>query len=606
MAEVKKGSISVETQHIFPIIKKWLYSEKEIFIRELVSNASDAITKLKRLSSLGKTDLPSEPFKIVVSFNRTEKTISVSDNGIGMTEDELDRYICKLALSGAVEFIEKYEGADKASNGIIGHFGLGFYSSFMVADRVEVITKSYQDENAVHWDCDSESEFTVTDAKRERGTTVIMHINDDGEEYLNESKLREMLDRYCSFMPVEIYLVDEEKEEENDEKRAPINDVNPLWQKNPSECTEKEYKDFYTKLFSDYREPLFYMHINADYPLNFKGIIYFPRIRENYESLEGKVKLYYNQVFVADNIKEVIPEYLLMLRGVLDCPELPLNVSRSYLQNSGYVTKISSHIVKKVADKINSMFNTDREAFEALWKEIKTFVEYSCICDKKFYERVSPSLLLLLADGGKVTLDEYLDAAKEKHENIIYYATDEKMQSQYISMYKEKGIQVVLLSSVIDTKFTESLESYRGSIRFKRVDSDISALKDGEEKQEDEQLFALFKGVAEEKDNLTVTLEGVADNDVPALLTVSEEAMRMNEMMKMYAPDAPEMPIETTLVLNSNNDVIAALRDGAYGDSAELVAKQVYLLALLSQRKLSADEMKLLLDTSYGVLKKLK
>jgi molecular chaperone HtpG len=334
MAEVKKGNISVETQHIFPIIKKWLYSEKEIFIRELVSNATDAVTKLKRLASLGEIDLPKESFEIVVSFNKTAKTISVSDNGIGMTGDELDRYICKLALSGAVEFIEKYEGGDKASNGIIGHFGLGFYSSFMVSDRVEVITKSYKDEKAVHWDCDSESEFTVSDAERERGTTVIMHINEDGEEYLSESKLRSMLDRYCSFMPVEIYLVDEEKEKK-EEERLPINEVNPLWQKNPSECTEKEYKDFYTKLFSDYREPLFYMHINADYPLNFKGIIYFPKIRENYESLEGKVKLYYNQVFVADNIKEVIPEYLLMLRGVLDCPELPLNVSRSYLQNSG-------------------------------------------------------------------------------------------------------------------------------------------------------------------------------------------------------------------------------------------------------------------------------
>jgi molecular chaperone HtpG len=570
-----------------------------------VSNATDAVTKLKRLASLGEIDLPKESFEIVVSFNKTAKTISVSDNGIGMTGDELDRYICKLALSGAVEFIEKYEGGDKASNGIIGHFGLGFYSSFMVSDRVEVITKSYKDEKAVHWDCDSESEFTVSDAERERGTTVIMHINEDGEEYLSESKLRSMLDRYCSFMPVEIYLVDEEKEEKEKE-RLPINEVNPLWQKNPSECTEKEYKDFYTKLFSDYREPLFYMHINADYPLNFKGIIYFPKIRENYESLEGKVKLYYNQVFVADNIKEVIPEYLLMLRGVLDCPELPLNVSRSYLQNSGYVSKISSHIVKKVADKINSMFNTDRESFESLWQELKTFVEYGCICDKKFYERVSPSLLLSLVDGEKKTLDEYLSLAKEKHENIIYYATDEKIQSQYISMYKAKGIEVALLDSIVDTRFTEALEQYKENLHFKRVDSDLSVLKDDKEKEEDEGLAKLFLQVAGEGQKLTVTLEGVEDKGVPALLTVSEESMRMSEMMKMYAPDSPEMPLDTTLVLNSNNAIISALRNGEYGDSAELVAKQIYLLATLSQRKLSATEMKELLIGSYDLLEKLK
>ncbi|MBQ5800869.1 MAG: molecular chaperone HtpG, partial [Clostridia bacterium] len=430
-------------------------------------------------------------------------------------------------------------------------------------------------------------------------------INEDGEEYLSESKLRSMLDRYCSFMPVEIYLVDEEKEEKEKE-RLPINEVNPLWQKNPSECTEKEYKDFYTKLFSDYREPLFYMHINADYPLNFKGIIYFPKIRENYESLEGKVKLYYNQVFVADNIKEVIPEYLLMLRGVLDCPELPLNVSRSYLQNSGYVSKISSHIVKKVADKINSMFNTDRESFESLWQELKTFVEYGCICDKKFYERVSPSLLLSLVDGEKKTLDEYLSLAKEKHENIIYYATDEKIQSQYISMYKAKGIEVALLDSIVDTRFTEALEQYKENLHFKRVDSDLSVLKDDKEKEDDEGLAKLFLQVAGEGQKLTVTLEGVEDRGVPALLTVSEESMRMSEMMKMYAPDSPEMPLDTTLVLNSNNAIISALRNGEYGDSAELVAKQIYLLATLSQRKLSATEMKELLIGSYDLLEKLK
>lgn len=608
LKEFKKGNISVETEHIFPIIKKWLYSEKEIFIRELVSNATDAITKLKRLSSLGEFEASGEPYKIIVSFNKTEKTISVSDNGIGMTADELDRYICKLALSGAVEFIEKYEGKDNSSSSIIGHFGLGFYSAFMVSDRVEVITKSYKDEGAVRWDCDSESEFTVSEAQRDRGTTVIMHINEDGEEYLNEYKLREMLNRYCSFMPFEIYLCDEEKADdetkEGEKKNEPINDTNPLWQRNPAECTEEEYKSFYSKVFGDYREPLFYMHINADYPLNFKGILYFPRIRENYESLEGKVKLYYNQVFVADNIKEVIPEYLLMLRGVLDCPELPLNVSRSYLQNSGYVSKISAHIVKKVADKLNSMFNTDREAFEALWHDLKTFVEYGCICDRKFYDRVSYSVLFSLTTGEKKTIDEYLEAAKEKHENIVYYATDEKIQSQYISMYRSKGIEVVLLDGMVDNRFIEALEHYKDNLKFKRVDSDISALKEEGDAEEDKAMTDIFTKIVGENARLTVKLENVADENVPALLTVDEEAMRMNEMMKMYAPDAPEIPVNITLVLNSKNEIIEKLRNGSYTDS-ELVAKQVYLLALLSQRKLSADEMKSLLDGSFEVLKKL-
>ncbi len=604
--ETKRGNISVETSHIFPIIKKWLYSEKEIFIREIVSNATDAVTKMKRLASLGEIEAPSEDYKITVSFNKSAKTISVSDNGIGMTDDELDRYICKMALSGAMEFIEKYEGADTTGNGIIGHFGLGFYSSFMVADRVEIITKSYKDTDALHWDCDSESEYTVEKAERERGTTVIMHINEDGEEYLNEYKLREILDRYCSFMPVEIYLEDEEKSEEGDGKTEPkpINDTTPLWQKNPSECSDEEYKAFYSKVFSDYREPLFYMHINADYPLNFKGVLYFPRLRENYESLEGKVKLYYNQVFVADNIKEVIPEYLLMLRGVLDCPELPLNVSRSYLQNSGYVTKISAHIVKKVADKLNSMFNNDREGFERIWDDLRTFIEYGCICDKKFYDRVYPSLLLKTVEGEKKTIDEYLDACKEKHENIIYYATDESIQSGYITMYKDKGIEVALLDGVLDSRFTQTVEMAKGNVRFKRIDSDLSALKDEGEAEDSATLTELFDKLAK-GDKLTVKLDSFSDDSVPALLTVNEEMMRMNEMMKMYAPDMPAQPLELTLSLNRNNVIVKRLLDGSYGENAEKVAKHIYTLSLMSQRKLNAEEMKEFLSASYELMTKI-
>ncbi len=605
--ETKKGNISVETSHIFPIIKKWLYSEKEIFIREIVSNATDAITKMKRLSSLGEIEAPTDPYKITVSFNKTAKTISVSDNGSGMTEDELDRYICKMALSGAMEFIEKYEGGDASGNGIIGHFGLGFYSSFMVADRVEVLTKSYKDAPALHWDCDSESEYTVEESDRTRGTTVTMHINSDGEEYLNEYKLREILDRYCSFMPIEIYLEDEEKEEKDGEEKAeptPINDTTPLWQKNPSDCTEEEYKSFYTKVFADYREPLFYMHINADYPLNFKGVLYFPRLRENYESLEGKVKLYYNQVFVADNIKEVIPEYLLMLRGVLDCPELPLNVSRSYLQNSGYVTKISAHIVKKVADKLNSMFNNDREKFEEMWADLRTFVEYGCISDKKFYDRVSSSVLLALVDGKKKTIDEYLETCREKHENIIYYATDEKIQSRYISMYQDKGIEVALLDGVLDGRFTEIVERNKENVKFKRVDADLSALKEDGEAEENAKLSELFASVSG-NDKIKVNLEALSDATVPALLTVNEEMMRMNEMMKMYAPDMPLQPVEMTLSLNKNNEVVNKLSNGEYGENETAVAKQIYGLALLSQKKLSAEEMRDFLDNSYTLLSKL-
>jgi molecular chaperone HtpG len=598
--ETKKGNISVETSHIFPIIKKWLYSEKEIFIRELVSNATDAITKMKRLSSLGQIEAPTEPYKITVSFNKSAKTISISDNGIGMTEDELDRYICKMALSGAMEFIEKYEGKDTSGNGIIGHFGLGFYSAFMVADRVELFTKSYTDAEAVHWDCDSESEYTTEATERERGTTVIMHINEDGEEYLSEHRLREILDRYCAFMPVEIYLEDEEKDGE-DEKSAPINDTNPLWQKSPSDCTDEEYKAFYTKVFSDYREPLFYMHISADYPLNFKGVLYFPRLRENYESLEGKIKLYYNQVFVADNIKEVIPEYLLMLRGVLDCPELPLNVSRSYLQNSGYVTKISAHIVKKVADKLNSMFNNDRQKFEEIWKELRTFVEYGCICDKKFYERVSPSVLIGLVGGEKKTIDEYLTECKEKHENIIYYATDEKLQSRYISMYQAKGISVALLDGALDVRFTETVEQNKENVKFKRVDSDLSALKDEGDSCDDASMTELFKKVSS-SDTLDVKLDSFTDARVPALLSVNEEMLRMNEMMKMYAPDMPEQPVQMTLSLNKNNAIIKRLQDGSYGENAEKVAKQIYSLSLLSQKKLSAEEMESFFDNSCELL----
>jgi len=449
----KKGGISVQTEHIFPVIKKWLYSEKDIFLREIVSNASDAVTKLRRLASLGQYDAGDETYRIDVTLDKTAKTLTVSDNGIGMTAEELDRYICQIALSGALEFVEKYEGENK-NNGIIGHFGLGFYSSFMVSDTVEVITKSYTGTPAVHWVCTGDGEYETSVGERDgHGTTVVMHISDEESAYLEKYKIEEMLEKYCAFMPVEIYFTcaddeDEAKDDKKDDKEPeapkPVNDTTPLWLKNPSDCTPEEYKEFYRKVFHDYREPLFWIHLNADYPLNFRGILYFPRITNEYESIEGQVKLYYNQVFVADNIKEVIPEYLLMLKGVLDCPELPLNVSRSYLQNNTYVAKVSAHIVKKVADKLNSLCNVSREEYEKVWNDIRTFVEYACMRDRKFYDRVKDSLLLELTDGKFVTVNDYLESAKEQHENTVYYTSDKAAQAQYISMFEAQNMQIAV------------------------------------------------------------------------------------------------------------------------------------------------------------------
>ncbi len=607
--ETRKGGISVETEHIFPIIKKWLYSEKEIFLREIVSNAADAVTKLKRLASLGQYEAAEdEKYRIDVSFNKSMKTLTVADNGIGMTEEELEKYICNMALSGAVEFIEKYEGEkENNANGIIGHFGLGFYSSFMVADTVEVITASYQNTPSVRWECTEDGNYTVYhDTDRKRGTSVIMHVNDDSLEFLSENKLREILDRYCAFMPIEIYLTDEEKEDvepkagEDVKDPEPINDINPLWQRRASDLTEEEYKEFYRKVFHDYNEPLFYMHLNADYPLNFKGILYFPKIKENFESLEGKIKLYYNQVFVADNIKEVIPEYLLMLRGVLDCPELPLNVSRSYLQNSAYVSKVSQYIVKKVADKLVSMFKNERERYEELWKDLKTFVEYGAISEKKFYDRVKDALLLPIVHGGKMTVSEVIEAAGEK--KIVYYASDVTLQSQFISMYEARGIKVVLAESVLDDRYLQLLEQNNEGVRFVRVDADTSALREGEESEEkNEKLASLFEAFSTEQNKFTVRTEKLADASVPAILNISEETRRMQDMMKMYAPDMA-MPSEAVLILNTASPLISRIEKGDFGEKTEAVAKHIYALATLSQRMLSAEEMQAFLSESYKLL----
>lgn len=622
-----KGGISVETQHIFPIIKKWLYSDKDIFMREIVSNASDAITKLRRLDSLGVAKIDEDDWRITVTLDKTAGTITVEDNGIGMTREELEKYICSIALSGALDFVAKYENGDN-SNGIIGHFGLGFYSSFMVSDTVEVNTRSYTGEGAVHWVCNEAGEYEITDGDRdERGTEVIMHVSEDEKEYLDASRLRTVLDRYCSFMPVPIYFVDteadtcecehehedgEECEHCHDNEPRPLNDIVPLWCKNPSEITPEQYNEFYHKLFLDANDPLFWIHINADYPLNFKGILFFPKLNSEYQNLEGQVKLYYNQVFVADNIKEVIPEYLLMLRGAIDCPELPLNVSRSYLQDNAYVKKVSAHIVKKVADKLCSLAGNEREKYEKVYPDIRIFIEYACLRDRKFFDRVKDSLLIRLTEGKPQTFAEYLEAAKEKHEGKIYYTSDTALQAQYISMLRAEGIEPAIYDLAIDTQFMASVEQYRGDVKFIRVDAGIDdALKtasaDGEGKLEDDDpLTKLFRKVSGDE-KLTVKAEAFKNDQIPAILTVSEESRRFGDMMKLYAApgeDAPDFPVECTLSLNSASAAYSRLHElmNAEDANTDIYASYIYRLALLAQKKLSASELESFLSDSYRLL----
>ncbi len=623
----RRGGISVEVEHIFPIIKKWLYSEKEIFIREIVSNGCDAVTKLSRLISLGKASVGEWDSRITVSVSKSAKTITVTDNGIGMTEDELEKYLCQIALSGALDFIQKYEGeSEGASSGIIGHFGLGFYSAFMVSESVEVITRSFTGSPSVRWICGESGEYEFADAGDNdevfgaHGTSVIMHISDEGAEFLDEYHLREILMKYCAFMPVPIYYINEDKSDEDAEKDnksdesggevkdttpTPINDTTPLWQKNPSDCTDDEYRDFYKKVFHDFREPLFWIHLKADYPLNFKGILYFPKLSNEYESIEGQIKLYYNQVFVADNIKEVIPEYLLMLRGVLDCPELPLNVSRSYLQNSGYVAKISAHITKKVADKLNQLFTNDREAFEKIWRDIKTFVEYGCMRDRKFYDRVKGSVLYEKCGEGFMTLPEYLEAAKEPHENKVYYANDKVTQSRYISMFAAENVEVLLLDKVIDSQYISTVEMNESGVKFYRVDAEVAdVLRDKDKTAGDsEALKNLFAPLAGEKTK--IEFEALRDTATPAILNLSEDGRRYADMMKMYGQDMQfMMPTESTLIINTANPLIVKL-EGLAADDAEKagkIAKQVYYLTLMSNRRLTAEEMTEFMNGSCDIL----
>ncbi len=578
------GALSVDTEHLFPIIKKWLYSEKDIYLREVLSNACDAVTKHKRLVSLGETGESEVPYRIDVRTDAEAKTLTVTDNGIGMTKDEVEKYINHIALSGAVDFISKYEG--EGGSGIIGHFGLGFYSMFMVADKVSMKTKSYQDAPAVLWECDEAGSYEMSACdKAERGTEITMYLMEDETSYLNHETLKGILEKYCSFMPVEIYLHDGDKEE-------CINETQPLWQRSPSDCTDEDYKEFYKKQFHDYADPLFWVHINADYPLNFKGILFFPQRKNLFDPQESEIRLFYNSVFVADNIKEVCPEFLVNLKGVLDCPELPLNVSRSYLQNDAYVRKVSAHIVKKVSDRLNQLFTQDRASYEANWSGLKPYIEYGCIRDAKFCERTEGVVLLEKAEGGWCTLDEYLDG---KEEATVYYTTDAKAQSYYLGLFEQKGIPVLLFDSLMDTNYAQFRESKNEKIKFRRIDSDLDAIK-SEGEADTGKLETLFK-TAIGKDDAKISFVTLGEEDAPALVSVSEESRRMAEMMRMYSMQGgrndASFPVEEVLSVNIGSPLVKKLRDLPEGDEkASQMAKHIYLSALMLSRPLTPDEQK--------------
>ncbi len=575
---MEKGGISVQTQNIFPVIKRWLYSDKDIFLREVVSNACDAITKHKRLVSLGDASDEESSYKVTVKVDKEAGTLTVSDNGIGMTEEEVKKYINQIALSGALDFIDKYESKDGNTSGIIGHFGLGFYSVFMVSDKTELFTKSYGGEASVHWTCDENGEYEMEEGSREgRGTDVVIHVSSEEAAYLDSEKIKEILKKYCSFMPYPVEFVEGDKTEV-------INDTEPLWQKNPSDATPEEYKEFYKKLTGDYEDPLMWVHINADYPLNFKGILYFPKIKNDLEPLEPKVSLYYNQVFVSDNIKEVLPDFLIYVRGVLDCPELPLNVSRSYLQTNTYVSKVSQHISKKVADRFNYLFSGEREELEKNYDGLSLVLRYGCMRDNKFYERVKDAVMFRQTDDKYVTVNEYLG---EKDEGTVYYTADKEAHSYYISVYNAKGVSVVIADRLVDTQFIQFLESKNSKIKFSRIDSGVDAI--GEKGENDDALAELFAEVTGKKKE-DISFASLGEDESPALITVSEESRRFADMMKMYGMNGG-MPAEEKLTVNLASKVVTRLGE-MEDEKKKLVAKQIYMSALLLARPFTADETK--------------
>lgn len=595
-----KGKISVHTDNLLPIIKKWLYSDSDIFLRELISNAQDAIMKLKKLTALGEADID-DKYEIKVELDKENGTITVIDNGIGMTEYEVEKYINQVAFSGAEEFIKKYENEKDEKSRIIGHFGLGFYSAFMAASEVEIDTLSYKDgAKAVHWVSDGGTDYEIADSdKKERGTAITLHIAEDSKEFLDAFKIREILNKYCAFLPVEIYLID--KSDKDDKELSPINDTSPLWLKNPSECTDDDYKAFYHKVFFDMNDPLFWIHLNVDFPFNLKGILYFPKLNHEFQTIEGQIKLYNNQVFIADNIKEVIPEYLMLLKGVIDCPDLPLNVSRSFLQNDGYVAKVSNHITKKVADKLNSLYKADKDGFAKYWDDINPFIKYGCMRDDKFYDRVKDIILFKKLDGSYVSLKELTDAKPEE----VFYVTDENAQSRYIELLKTENIEPVLLNNMIDNHFSSFLEYKISDIKFKRVDSFIAdSLKDKDAKDSEEQdkkieeLFAPYAGGAK------ITVEKLKSDKISAMYVLSEEARRMEEMQKLYGGmNFPNMPKpEETLVVNSGNALVQKAAEISDPELKDLVVSSVVDMAKLSHNTLSGDEKNAFLEKEEKIL----
>ena len=677
---VKKGTLSIDSENIFPIIKKWVYSDHDIFVRELVSNGCDAITKLKKLDMMGEYELPEgyKP-KIEVIVNPEEKTMKFIDNGLGMTAEEVEEYITQIAFSGATQFLEKYK--DKTTEDeMIGHFGLGFYSAFMVADEVQIDTLSYKEgAKPVHWASEGGTEYEMQEGNKTTvGTEITLYLNEDSLEFANEYRAREVLERYCSFMPTEIFLskanaepeydtIDEddvldtdtvvehiteepkEGEEGEPKKKAKIvrrpvsiSDTHPLWTKNPSECTKDDYIDFYRKVFMDYKEPLFWIHLNMDYPFNLKGILYFPKINTEYDSIEGKIKLYNNQVFIADNIKEVIPEFLMVLKGVIDCPDLPLNVSRSALQNDGFVNKVADYISKKVADKLNGMFKTDRENYEKYWDDISPFIKFGCLKDEKFGEKMKNSMLYKNLDHKYMTLEDIIkeakgeeaDAAKteeakaeetktdaeeskdadakEEEKTRIFYVTDEVQQSQYINMFKAQGQDAIILTHNIDSAFITYLEQKHQEVQFLRIDADVhDSLKDevAEDEKEEFQkttdsLVEIFrKELGNEK--LDVKVEKLKDENVASMAVLSEENRRMQEMMKMYGMggmDASMFGSQATLVLNANHPLVQFLVANKDSENVSIICKQLYDLAMLAHKPLSPEEMTAFVKRSNDIM----
>ena len=658
----KKGSLSITSENIFPVIKKWLYSDHDIFYRELISNGCDAITKLKKLELMGEYEKPEEvEYKIQVSVNPTDKTITIEDNGLGMTEEEIDKYINQIAFSGVQDFMEKYK--DKANEDqIIGHFGLGFYSAFMVADKVEINSLSYQkDAKPVHWESEGGINFEMAEGdKKEVGTSIKLYLNEESTEFANEYRAREVIEKYCAFMPVNIFLKNEtaepeyetiekdelthkdtvvetviepakteEKEKEDGTKETvevepsrekykilkrpvALNDTNPLWNKHPNECTDEQYKDFYRKVFRDYKEPLFWIHLNMDYPFNLKGILYFPKINMEYDSLEGTIKLYNNQVFIADNIKEVIPEFLMLLKGVIDCPDLPLNVSRSALQNDGFVKKISDYITKKVADKLSGMCKTDRENYEKYWDDIAPFIKYGYIKDEKFAEKMGDYILYKNLEGKYLTLNDCLEENKEKHENTIFYVTNEKEQSQYINMFKEEGIDAVIMPAAIDNPFISHVEQKHEGLKFLRIDTDLNASFKEEVKEDDEafkktseELTEVFKK-ALNNDKLDIKVEKMKNASVASMITVSEETRRMQDMMKMYSMGGMDMSAfgatGETLVLNANHPLVKYVLENKEGENTVKICEQLYDLASLAHGQLSPERMTNFVNRSNDIM----